>query len=357
MGDKTQPHGTVEPDTATSAAATSTSSQDASEELAAGDASRQRRSRAAAPFIDYLGMIAVLLVMIGLFSTLSENFLELATFRTLANQIPALMTLAVGMTFVLIVGGIDLSVGSVMALASSVLGVALVDRELSLGISIAAALAVGALCGATSGLITVRWAIPSFIVTLGMLEAARGGAYLVTDSQTKYIGEAIEGISQPIGNLGLSSAFFLALGVTVVGQVVLSRTVFGRFMVAIGTNEESVRLSGINPRPVKVAVFALSGMLAALAGVFNSSRLSSADPNAGIGWELLAIAAVVIGGTSLAGGRGSVGKSMFGVLIIAVLEAGLSQTGVSEPVKRIVTGLVIVLAVILDSIRVRRAAH
>jgi ribose transport system permease protein len=128
-------------------------------------------------------------------------------------------------------------------------------------------------------------------------------------------------------------------------------------MVAIGTNEEAVRLSGINPRPTKIWVFAISGLLAGLSGVFNTSRLGSADPNAGVGWELSAIAAVIIGGTSLMGGRGSVLKTILGVLIIAVLEAGLSQTGASEPVKRLVTGSVILLAVIVDSLRVRRVAR
>lgn len=316
----------------------------------------RREGSRIASVIDYAGMVLVLAVLLGFFSYLSDNFLQLSTFRTIANQIPALITLSVGMTLVLIVGGIDLSVGSVMAFASSVLGLLLVEKQQSLPVGIAAALAAGAGCGLVSGLITVRWAIPSFIVTLGMLEAARGGAYMVTDSQTMYIGAAIEGVSEPIARLGVSPAFFAALGVALVGQVIVTRTVFGRYIVAIGTNEEAVRLSGINPLPTKVTVFVISGALAALAGIFNCSRLSSADPNAGIGWELSAIAAVVIGGTSLAGGRGSVGKSIFGVLIISVLEAGLSQIGVSEPVKRLVTGIVIVLAVILDALRVRRKA-
>jgi ribose transport system permease protein len=137
------------------------------------------------------------------------------------------------------------------------------------------------------------------------------------------------------------------------GQVVLTRTVFGRYLVAIGTNEQAVRLAGINPRPPKIAVFALAGLLAGVGGVFVVSRLGSADPNAGVGMELSAIAAAVIGGTSLMGGHGSVVNSFFGVLIIATLEAGLAQVGASEPSKRVVTGLVIVGAVILDAARRR----
>jgi ribose transport system permease protein len=139
--------------------------------------------------------------------------------------------------------------------------------------------------------------------------------------------------------------------IVIVGQVILTRTVFGRYMIAIGTNEQAVRLSGIDPRPVKIAVFAISGFLTGLGSVFYCGRLSSADPNAGVGLELSAIAAVVIGGTSLMGGRGSVIHTLFGVLIIATLEAGLAQVGVAESTKRMITGAVIVIAVIADSYR------
>lgn len=313
-----------------------------------------RSRRAWITALDYAGMVLALGGLILLFSSLSDNFLTASALRTLANQIPSLIVMSVGMTLVLIIGGIDLSVGSVMALSSAVLGVALVNWELPLIAAVPLALLVGAGCGFLSGVVSVGFRIPSFIVTLGMLEAARGGAYMVTQSQTKYIGETIERLSNPIGSSGLSAAFFVAVVIAIIGQVVLIRTVAGRYMIAIGTNEEAVRLSGINPRPTKVAVFMISGTLAALSGVFNCSRLSTADPNAGIGWELSAIAAVVIGGTSLMGGRGSVVKTIFGVLIIAVLESGLSLVGVSEPLKRVVTGSVIVMAVILDAFRTRK---
>ena len=149
----------------------------------------------------------------------------------------------------------------------------------------------------------------------------------------------------------MSPAFLIAVLLVIAGQLVLSRTVFGRYVVAIGTNEEAVRLSGIDPRPVKLVVFATSGLLAGLGGVFGAAYLESADPNAGMGMELAAIAAVVIGGTSLMGGRGSVVNSFSGVLIIAVLQAGLAQIGASEPTKRVITGAVIVAAVIADVYR------
>jgi ribose transport system permease protein len=213
----------------------------------------------------------------------------------------------------------------------------------------------GVLCGGLNGFFTVRVGLPSFIVTLGMMEIARGAAYSVSRSQTAYLGARVDWIAEP-SMLGLSPSILLAVAVAGVGQLILSRTVFGRYVVAIGTNEEAVRLSGIDPRPVKWIVFAASGLLSALAAIVHTARLASADPNAGIGLELQAIAAVVIGGTSLMGGRGSVVHSLFGVVIIAVLGSGLAQMGAAEPVKRIITGCVIVAAVVLDRMRSRGEA-
>src|SRR5205823_6504047 len=209
----------------------------------------------------------------------------------------------------------------------------------------------GLMAGVTNGGLSVLLGIPSFIVTLGMLEIARGLAYLSTHSQTKYIGASVTTLSDPIRLIGVSPAFLITIGIVIAGQITLSWSVFGRHLIAIGSNQEAARLSGINPAPAKVVVFALLGLLSALGAIFYTSRLGSADPNAGVGLELSAIAAVVIGGTSLMGGRGSVVKSFFGVLIIATLEAGLAQVGASEPAKRVITGLVIVIAVIFDAWR------
>jgi len=306
---------------------------------------------------DSLGLLGVLVLLVVLFGTLSDYFLTAVTLRTLLNQVPALTLVSIGMTYVLVIAGIDLSVGSVMALASGVLGYALIGASLTLPFAIVLALATGLLCGLFNGGVTVGWSIPSFIVTLGMLEMARGGAYLVTGSQTAYLGAAVEGIGNPVQVLGVSPAFIVALVLVVLAQVVLSQTTFGRYMMAIGSNREAARLSGIDSRKVEAAVFALSGMLAGLAGVMHVGYLGSADPNAGIGLELSAIAAVVIGGTSLMGGRGSVVNAFFGVLIIAVLQVGLAQVGATEPTKRVLTGAVIVAAVILDAYRHRLAGR
>jgi ribose transport system permease protein len=293
--------------------------------------------------------------MVIFFGSRSEYFFSAATFLAIANEIPALLVMAVGMTFVLIIAGIDLSVGSVLALSAAAAANAILQWHWAPLPAAFLGLAVGLACGALTGWISVFWRLPSFIVSLGMLEAVRGGAYVLTDSRTQYVGNAMAGLAVP-WLAGVSTAFFIAVALVVVAQIVLTRTVFGRYVVGIGTNEEAMRLAGINPNPIRVAVFAATGLLAGLAGLMQSARLEAADPNSGTGIELQVIAAVVIGGTSLMGGRGSVINTFFGVLIIAVLEAGLAQIGVSDPSKRIITGCVIVVAVIIDTLRQKRSA-
>jgi ribose transport system permease protein len=318
---------------------------------------RTRAARAMlASTVDYLGMLAVLGGLILVFSRLSSRFFTADVFYSIANEVPETVIVAVGMTFVLIIAGIDLSVGSVLALSQAVLGYVLVRMGLPWPAAILACLLAGLACGALNGLLINVWVLPSFIVTLGMLEMARGTTFLVTDSQTLYLGGALEGLKDTMPGCGeLAWPVLIAVVIVIIGQFVLSRTVFGRYMIAVGTNEQAVRLAGINPKPVKFAVFALCGMLAGLAGLIQASRMSSAIPGAGGGFELDVIAAVVIGGTSLMGGRGSVVKSALGVLIVAVLGAGLVQCQAPEYAKRIIIGAVIILAVILDLYRRRFA--
>ncbi len=302
--------------------------------------------------LQYAGLLIALLLLIVAFSLKTSHFLSLTMLRTISNQIPDAVLLAVGMTFVMIVGGIDLSVGSVMALSGALLGVSMAQWHWPLLPALAVCLLTGLVCGLVNGLITVQWKLPSFIVTLGMLEIARGAAYLVTKSQTMYIGAPVERISA-LSLFGLSMPFASALIAVIAAQFALTRMIWGRYAMAVGENEEAVLYSGINPRPIKVAVFALSGLLAGCAAVLQCARLSSADPNAGNGAELQAIAACIIGGTSLSGGRGSVVGAFFGVLLTAVLGAGLAQIGAQEPTRRFITGCVIVSAVILDVYRRR----
>ena len=236
---------------------------------------------------DSLGLLAVLLILVIFFSMLSQYFFSALTLKTLANQIPALTVIAVGMTYVLIVAGIDLSVGSVMALCAAVMGVLISDFQTPLLIALAIALLVGALCGFANGFISAFWAIPSFVVTLGMLEIARGGAYLVTGSETKYLGHQVAVIGDSLPIIGVSLSLLIAVFVVVLAQFVLSKTVFGRYMIAIGTNEEAVRLSGINPVFWKVIVFVIAGVLAGLGGIFNSAICSLLIPIRALVWSFL----------------------------------------------------------------------
>ena len=294
-----------------------------------------------------------LVLLILFFGLATDNFFSLVTFTTVLNQLPALTVVTIGLTMVLMVSGIDPSVGSVLGFSATVVGVSVVSFGLPLPIACLAGLSAGLFCGLLNGVLVSWFSLPSFIVTLGMLEMARGLAYITTNSQTVYIGASIQKIALPLPYIGVSSALLIAILLVILGQFVLTRTIFGRYLVAIGSNEQAALLSGIDSRPYRLAVLALSGALAGLGGIFNAAYLGSADPNAGIGLELSAIAAAVIGGTSLMGGRGSIVGAFVGVLIIAVLQNGLAQIGATEPTKRLITGAVIVLAVLIDRWRVK----
>lgn len=299
---------------------------------------------------DYFIFLSLILLVI-FFGFATDNFFSLSTLTALLNQLPALTLVTIGMTLVLISGGIDLSVGAVVALSAGVIGIAKNTYGLSLPLAAFCGISAGACAGLINGFLGSYMRLPIFIVTLGMLEAARGLAYLATDSQTIYMGAGIQKIAMPLMMGGVSIALVSAITLVVVGQFVLTRTLFGRYLIAIGTNETAARLSGINTKPYVLGVLVISGVLAGLAGLMNAAYLGAADPNAGVGLELSAIAAAVIGGTSLMGGRGSIVGAFIGVLIISVLQNGLAQMGISEPVKRLVTGAVIIFAVIIDKWR------
>jgi ribose transport system permease protein len=304
-------------------------------------------------FSDLIVLLVVWGGLILLFGRLSSGFLSTASLGAVANRIPALLLTATGMTLLMVTGGIDLSVGSVLGLCGAIVGVAMVDFGWGLTGAIFLSILLGCLIGGVNGLVSVKLRLPSFIVSLGMLEIARGLAFLATHSQTKYIGAAVEGIGTAIDGWVVSPAFVAALAVVALGQAMLSYTVLGRYLIAVGANREAASLSGVPVDRTRLWAHAILGALTGLAAVINCSRLGSADPNAGVGFELSVIAAVVVGGTSLLGGRGSVVKSLLGVLIVATLEAGLVQIGATEPVKRVVTGAVIVIAVFADTWRRR----
>lgn len=302
------------------------------------------------------GVLLALVLITVFFSATAPYFATSGNALKIFVQIAINTVLAAGMTFVILTGGIDLSVGSVLALCTVVGATVMIDESLSPGVAILLALlacmATGAVCGFLNGWISTRWKIPSFIVTLGMLNMAAGAARVVSDNST------ITGLPQSFVDFGnliiggfLPSIFLIAVLVIAAGWFVLRFTVFGRMIFAVGTNDEAVRLSGHNPDFYKIAAFTISGLTAGIAAMVYLLRLNIGSPIAGVGYELNAIAAVIIGGTSLSGGKGSIIGTLVGACILQVLSTGLQLLGVGDNFKPIVIGLVIVLAVILDAYR------
>ncbi|MFN8521408.1 MAG: ABC transporter permease [Chloroflexota bacterium] len=312
------------------------------------------------------GVGIALVILFLIFCVTAPYFATTDNVTRMLGQVAMNTVLAVGMTFVILIGGIDLSVGSVLALASVAGGIVLVQQPLpgilsfgldpvvSIPLAIVVCLGVGALCGFINGFVSERWRVPSFIVTLGMMSMARGAAQVGSNNST------INGLAKPFidfGNwivAGLVPVYFIiAIATVFVAWFVLRFTVFGRFIYAIGNNEEAVRLSGHDPRPYKVAAFVICGLLAGLGGVVWLLRLQVGSPIAAVGYELTAIAAVIIGGSSFTGGKGSVIGTFFGVCLLQVLNTGLILLGVADNWRVIITGLVVVLAAIFDTYRSR----
>jgi len=307
-----------------------------------------------------LGQAGIGLALAGLivfFLLFAPYFDTAQNVRDIMTQITLNTILAVGMTFVILVGGIDLSVGSVIALCAVVSGTILTSSEMGIGaalpLAIAASVAIGAAVGLINGFVTEFWRVPSFIVTLGMLYVARGAAQEFTDAKTVYeLPKQLTDFGITTYG-GLPAVFLVALAMVAVAWFVLSRTVFGRLVYAIGNNEEAARLSGHRTRTIKVACFVIAGAAVGVAAVVYMARLGVASPILGQGYELNAIAAVVIGGASLNGGRGSVLGTLLGACLLGVLTNGLLLMGVSDFQRTMITGGVIILAVILDAYRRR----
>jgi ribose transport system permease protein len=262
---------------------------------------------------------------------------------------------AVGMTYVIVSGGIDLSVGSLLALAGVVLAEAL-KSGWPVIVAVTVALGVGTATGLLNGLGIAFGRLPPFIMTLGMMSVARGAALLVTD------GRPVSGFSSGFRSLatghvvGVPAPIVFTLAIYAGAHFVLSRTRFGRYVYGIGGNEEATRLSGVAVRFHKTIVYGVSGLMSAVAALLLTARLNSAQPIAGINYELDAIAATVIGGTSLTGGEGALGGTIVGALIMGVLRNGLNLLGVSSFLQQVVIGAVIIAAVLVDlSLKERRA--
>ena len=300
-----------------------------------------------------IGTLSGLLGLCGVLWILSPYFLTVSNLLNIAEQTSIIAVVAAGMTFVIITAGIDLSVGSLLAFSGVVMASSLAaGRSIPLALTIG--LLVGLACGIGNGVLISIGRIPPFIATLGMMSIARGAALLFTQ------GRPISGFSETFRSIATTDVLrvpfpvIVMIAVYVISHLILTRTKLGRYAYAIGGNETTAYLSGVNVRLYKTAVYGLSGMCSALAAVLLTARLNSAQPIAGINYELDAIAAVVIGGTSLMGGEGTVSGTLIGALIIGVLRNGLNLLAVSSFIQQIVIGSVIVTAVLLDTFFKRR---
>lgn len=298
-----------------------------------------------------LAKYGIYIAFLGLFVFLSfssPSFLTTQNILNILRQSSMNGIIAVGMTFVIVTGGIDLSVGAIVALAAVAATSFAHPDTYPLIVPVAVGLAVGTIAGAINGMVIARGAIAPFVATLGMMTIARG-AGLVFSSGRPIINLSDE--YNGIGGgqfLGIPIPVYLFAGVVLIGVFLLRFSKFGRHVYAVGGNEQASKLSGLNIGSIKVAVYSLSGLFAGFAGVVLSSRVMTGSPVAGVGYELDAIAAVVIGGTSLAGGAGSIFGTIIGTLIIGVMNNGLDLLNVSSYFQQIVKGVIIIAAVLLD---------
>ncbi|WP_030924620.1 substrate-binding domain-containing protein [Streptomyces sp. NRRL B-24720] len=299
------------------------------------------------------GALSALVVLVVAMSLLSGDFLTTQNLLNVGVQASVTAILAFGVTFVIVSAGIDLSVGSVAALSATVLAWMATSEGVPVWIAVILAVATGIACGLVNGALVSYGKLPPFIATLAMLSIGRGLSLVISQGSPIPFPDSVSVLGDTLGGW-LPVPVLVMVGMGLVTAVVLGRTYIGRSMYAIGGNEEAARLSGLRVKRQKLVIYALSGLFAAVAGIVLASRLVSAQPQAAQGYELDAIAAVVIGGASLAGGVGKASGTLIGALILAVLRNGLNLLSVSAFWQQVVIGVVIALAVLLDTVR-RRA--
>ena len=314
----------------------------------------------------FFALIAIIVV----FSLLSPYYFSFANFLTMASHVAIFGILAVGMLLVILNGGIDLSVGSTLGLCGVIAGFLMQGVSLpALGytlyppvwVVVILTCALGGFVGLINGVLVARFKVPAFVATLGVMYVARGVALLITNGLTyNNLGGRPEFGNTGFNWLGFNRLLDVPIGVVVLvvvalfGNLVLTRTAFGRWLYASGGNERAAELCGVPVKPVQVTVYVMSGVCAAVAGLILSSQLTSAGPTAGVTYELTAIAAVVIGGAALTGGRGTVRGTLLGAFVIGFLSDGLVIIGISSYWQTVFTGAVIVLAVLLNAVQYRR---
>jgi ribose transport system permease protein len=306
---------------------------------------------------------AALIVLFIFFSVASPNFLQFNNVVGILIATAVNGVLALGVTYVIITGGIDLSIGTVMAFSAVMTAVFITFWQLPIPIGIAGGIATGALAGLINGVIIAKMKVPPFVATLGMMYVAKGLALIISELRPIYFNdtpmfrEIAMGsvVGALIPEFEIPNAVFIMFGAAIIASLILGRTVLGRYTFALGSNEEATRLSGVNVDRWKIAVYTLCGSFAGLGGVMMAARLNSAQPALGQGYELDAIAAVVIGGTSLSGGEGSILGTIIGAFVLSVLTNGLRIMSVPQEWQIVVTGAIVILAVYFDIYRRRRA--
>ncbi|MBS1692563.1 MAG: ribose ABC transporter permease [Actinobacteria bacterium] len=303
---------------------------------------------------DRLGVAGALACLVVLFAVTAPNFATPDNLLDVARQISVTAILGAGLTFVIITAGIDLSVGSAVGVTAFV-AVSLAMNGFPAPLAILGALLTGVVIGAVNGVLVARVGLASFIVTLAALTYLRGITYVGTDGTTMFSTTLNYAVLGHGSLLGIPVPVLIMVAVFAVGWYALNRTLFGRWVTAVGGNAEAARLAGIPVKRVLLSVYVISGLCAGIGGVIASARLQSAVPDLGTGYELSAIAAVVLGGTSLMGGRGSLIGTLVGAAIIGVLINGMTLLDVSSFYQQIIQGVVIVLAVALDKLRTRAA--
>ncbi|WP_091186208.1 ABC transporter permease [Paenibacillus catalpae] len=306
---------------------------------------------------------ASLIVLILVFTFSSSNFFQFSNIVGILLSTAVTGVLALGSTFVIITGGIDLSVGTVMTLSAVMTGVFITYWGLPVPLGIVGGILTGAVCGLLSGVMVARLKIPPFIATLAMMMIAKGLALVISGTKPIYFNDdpVFSEVSQGsffdeiIPGFAIPNAVVIFFIAAIIGSILLSRTIVGRYNFALGSNEEATRLSGVNVNYWKIVIYTITGIFTGLAGILIASRLNSAQPALGSGYELEAIAAVVIGGTSLSGGKGTIVGTVIGALIMSVLTNGLRILSVPQEWQTVVVGIVILLAVYADILRRRKA--
>ena len=310
-----------------------------------------------------LAFVFCFFAVIDAFQQDGGQFLSLRNLQTMLISSAPVMVAALGMTVIIIAGGIDLSVGTAVSLCATVLAWMLLHGW-PVEIGIGCCLLTGCIVGCTNGILISALRVAPFIVTLGTMTACLGIAKLVADETTvrpplSSVPAWMSGLAMPTPDpswLLVASGVWLMLAMAAILSLVLRYTVFGRYVFALGSNEQTARLCGLNVPALKVMVYTLGGLFVGLAGLYQFAKLKVGNPTSGVGLELKVIAAVVIGGASLSGGRGTVLGTLAGVLLMQTIASGCTQLGLSNPVQDIILGIIIVTAVTTDQIRQRRAA-